>query len=422
MIERLLRLVVGIVLVVLLVWGGLWAIRLAGFGSLLAVSNESVTPVRPDIAFAPLTDTSLHDPDNPIKVFRVDMAKVEHDFPLSRTDLASLTPANLLAAQPGGGGPGLRPPHRRPDPRRPLPRRPLLLPRRDAQAAARGDPRRPRGPRRRREDRDRRGRRPRPLEGQDVLPRQARAQELRRELRRALRPHRRPRGAGAGDRPARGLAQAPPAHHRRLAALPGQALLRSEPARRAPRVRHHRLRLQRRAARLPGAPRRARRPQRPQHPRRDPHDPPRLLPGPRLRQQGLPPELHALQLRGGGRRQGRLRRAATRWPRIAGPANNSRPPTEPRAPRRRRRARHGDCGARRRRHASRHAPRRVLAPQPALPRGPAPSLRGPPRPPAHPRRPRQRRDRPRPPRPLAAALRRRPRLLRLAPPRRRRHR
>ena len=40
MIERLLRLVVGIVLVVLLVWGGLWAIRLAGFGSLLAVSQR----------------------------------------------------------------------------------------------------------------------------------------------------------------------------------------------------------------------------------------------------------------------------------------------------------------------------------------------------------------------------------------------
>ena len=41
MLERLLRLVVGIVLVALVVWAGLWAIRLAGFGSLLAVSNES---------------------------------------------------------------------------------------------------------------------------------------------------------------------------------------------------------------------------------------------------------------------------------------------------------------------------------------------------------------------------------------------
>ena len=58
MIERLLRLIVGIALVVLLVWGGLWVIRIAGFGSLLAVSNETIEPVRPDIPFAPLTDTS----------------------------------------------------------------------------------------------------------------------------------------------------------------------------------------------------------------------------------------------------------------------------------------------------------------------------------------------------------------------------
>jgi hypothetical protein len=97
MIERLLRLLVGVVLVLLLVWGGLWAIRLAGFGSLLAVSNASVEPVRPEIPFAPLTDPALKDPDNPTKVFRVDMAKVEHDFPLSREQLAGITPANLLA-------------------------------------------------------------------------------------------------------------------------------------------------------------------------------------------------------------------------------------------------------------------------------------------------------------------------------------
>ena len=58
MAERLLRLIVGTALVVLLVWGGLWVIRLAGFGSLLAVSNESLEPVRPDIPFAPLVDTS----------------------------------------------------------------------------------------------------------------------------------------------------------------------------------------------------------------------------------------------------------------------------------------------------------------------------------------------------------------------------
>ncbi len=87
-----------------------------------------------------------------------------------------------------------------------------------------------RGPRRRREDRDGRSRRPRALEGQDVLPRQARAPELRRGLQRALQPDRRSRRAGKDHRPARGLAQAHPAHHRRLAALPRQAPLRPEPA------------------------------------------------------------------------------------------------------------------------------------------------------------------------------------------------
>ena len=50
---------------------------------------------------------------------------------------------------------------------------------------------------------------------------------------------------------------------------------------------------------------------------------PGLLSGPRLRQQDLPAELHALQRRGGGGRHRRLRRAATRWPRIAGPASRS---------------------------------------------------------------------------------------------------
>lgn len=50
---------------------------------------------RPDIPFAPLIDKSLQDPDNPAKVFRVDFARVEHEYPLSRADLMKLTPANL---------------------------------------------------------------------------------------------------------------------------------------------------------------------------------------------------------------------------------------------------------------------------------------------------------------------------------------
>lgn len=51
----------------------------------------------PDIPFAPLQDTSLSDPDNPAKKFRVDLARVEHEFPLSRADRMKLTPENLHA-------------------------------------------------------------------------------------------------------------------------------------------------------------------------------------------------------------------------------------------------------------------------------------------------------------------------------------
>ena len=62
-------------------------------GLLLSGSQEDVVAERPDIPFAPLSDESLKDPDNPAKIFRVDMARVEHDYPLSRADLMTLTPA-----------------------------------------------------------------------------------------------------------------------------------------------------------------------------------------------------------------------------------------------------------------------------------------------------------------------------------------
>ena len=48
-----------------------------------------------DIPFAPTQDTSLQDPDNPTKVFRIDFAKVEQEFPLSRADLMKLTPERI---------------------------------------------------------------------------------------------------------------------------------------------------------------------------------------------------------------------------------------------------------------------------------------------------------------------------------------
>lgn len=71
----------------------------AGLAVLLSGSQEDVIAERPDIPFAPLTDDALKDPDNPAKVFRVDFAKVENDFPLSRADLMSLTPASMLALE-----------------------------------------------------------------------------------------------------------------------------------------------------------------------------------------------------------------------------------------------------------------------------------------------------------------------------------
>lgn len=82
------RIVIGIVVlavaavgvVAVLIWG----------------SQEEVVAERPDIPFAPLSDPAIVDPDNPIKLFRADFAKVENDFPLTREDLMKLTPANLL--------------------------------------------------------------------------------------------------------------------------------------------------------------------------------------------------------------------------------------------------------------------------------------------------------------------------------------
>jgi hypothetical protein len=48
-----------------------------------------------EIPFAPLKDEALKDPDNPTKKFRVDFARVEHEFPLSRSDLMKITPDNI---------------------------------------------------------------------------------------------------------------------------------------------------------------------------------------------------------------------------------------------------------------------------------------------------------------------------------------
>lgn len=49
----------------------------------------------PAIPFAPRQDTAPKDPENPTKIFRVDLAKVEREYPLSRADRARITPDDL---------------------------------------------------------------------------------------------------------------------------------------------------------------------------------------------------------------------------------------------------------------------------------------------------------------------------------------
>lgn len=62
---------------------------------LLAACQSDVKA--PAVPFAALEDTSLKDPDNPRKTFRVDFARVEQEVPLTPADLAKITPENLKA-------------------------------------------------------------------------------------------------------------------------------------------------------------------------------------------------------------------------------------------------------------------------------------------------------------------------------------
>ena len=66
--------------------------------SLLAASAVP-SAAQVDIPFAPPQDTAIRDPDNPTKPFRIDFARVEQEFPLSRADLMKLTPG-LIATLP----------------------------------------------------------------------------------------------------------------------------------------------------------------------------------------------------------------------------------------------------------------------------------------------------------------------------------
>jgi hypothetical protein len=57
--------------------------------------SQGGDPQPPAIPFADLTDNSLKDPDNAIRTFRIDFARVEREKPLSRADLAKITPQNI---------------------------------------------------------------------------------------------------------------------------------------------------------------------------------------------------------------------------------------------------------------------------------------------------------------------------------------
>jgi hypothetical protein len=66
-----------------------------GLLPLVCACTQSAEPAPPAIAFAPVTDDTLKDPDNAIRTFRIDFARVEREFPLTRGDLAKITPENI---------------------------------------------------------------------------------------------------------------------------------------------------------------------------------------------------------------------------------------------------------------------------------------------------------------------------------------
>ena len=253
------RLVLAVIVLVI-------AVAAAAAGWWIWPREQTQAAERPDIPFAPLVDERLKDPDNPTKVFRVDFARIEHDVPLSRSDRARLTPANLqtlqqeevdqIYARLTAG---------------PIP-----------DGAYRGDLFFSRGE----------SMRPRleeilggiggriAAEKIELLERVGRTLwkgKLFDREQMVLRTSSRTSADGAADRrsfgaddcrdAARRLPRSVSAHDQRLAPVPGQALLRPEPARRAPGVGDRRLSVRRRDPGLPGEPGQSRRAGRAAHPR-----------------------------------------------------------------------------------------------------------------------------------------------------------
>jgi hypothetical protein len=67
----------------------------AGFVAALALAGCNADTEPPAIPFADRTDNSLKDPDNGIREFYIDFARVEREKPLSRADLGKITPENI---------------------------------------------------------------------------------------------------------------------------------------------------------------------------------------------------------------------------------------------------------------------------------------------------------------------------------------
>jgi hypothetical protein len=82
---------------ILVVAAGLLGLTVGALGVLVWGSQAYWYPERPNIPFAPLQNTALKDPDNPIKMFRIDMAPVEQEYPLTRAHLASVNPEHIRA-------------------------------------------------------------------------------------------------------------------------------------------------------------------------------------------------------------------------------------------------------------------------------------------------------------------------------------
>jgi hypothetical protein len=66
---------------------------------LLAACGPEEDATTATIPYAPLVDSTIQDPDNPTKTFRVDFAEVEQRYPLSRAHLAALSPKNVKPLQ-----------------------------------------------------------------------------------------------------------------------------------------------------------------------------------------------------------------------------------------------------------------------------------------------------------------------------------